>query len=223
MRCARPTATRSSSARTGPPVSSSTSTSPPFARTAVALTPTRTSTPRSWRDVRTSSPANGSSFEINRSAASMMVTCDPSVLQACAISTPTTPPPRMARRAGTCFAVVASRLVHGRASRRPSIGGTAAPVPAATTTARRATSTSSPTLSRRSPVNRAWPRTSVIWWASTQGIIPESSRSWMISSRRASTAPTSRSPVTASVTPGMRRTSASSSPGRSSAFEGMHA
>ena len=42
----------------------------------------------------------------------------------------------------------------------------------------------------------------------------------MISSRRASTAGTSRSPVTASVTPGMRRTSASSSPGRSSALEG---
>jgi hypothetical protein len=45
----------------------------------------------------------------------------------------------------------------------------------------------------------------------------------MISSRRLSTASTSSPPVTASRTPGMRRASASSSPGRSSDFEGMHA
>ena len=40
---------------------------------------------------------------------------------------------------------MASRLVHGSASRSPSIGGTAAPLPVATTTALRATSVSSPT------------------------------------------------------------------------------
>ena len=45
----------------------------------------------------------------------------------------------------------------------------------------------------------------------------------MTSSRRASAAATSSSPVTASAAPGMRRTSASASYGRSSALEGMHA
>ena len=45
----------------------------------------------------------------------------------------------------------------------------------------------------------------------------------MISSRRSSTAGTSSSPVTASAAPGMRRASASTSPGRSSALDGMQA
>ena len=57
------------------------------------------------------------------------------------------------------------------------------------------------------------PRTSVDPVVLEPGLLCESSRSWMISSRRASTAPTSRSPVTASRTPGMRRTSAAARPG----------
>ena len=49
-----------------------------------------------------------------------------------------------------------------------------------------------------------------------------SSRSWMISSRRSSTAVTSSSPVAAWAAPGTRRASARTSPGRSSAL-GRHA
>ena len=45
----------------------------------------------------------------------------------------------------------------------------------------------------------------------------------MISSRRASTAATSSSPVIASAAPGIRRASASASYGRSSPLDGMHA
>jgi hypothetical protein len=121
------------------------------------------------------------------------------------------------------LAVVASRFVHGSASRRPSIGGMSGAVPVATTTALRATSVSSPTFTRRSPSSRPGPRTTVTPRLSSHGTWLESSRSWMISSRLLRTAPASRSPVTASRTPGMRRTSDSSSPGRSSAFEGMQA
>ena len=45
----------------------------------------------------------------------------------------------------------------------------------------------------------------------------------MISSRRSSTACTSSAPPIASAAPGMRRASARTSPGRSSAFDGMQA
>ena len=55
------------------------------------------------------------------------------------------------------------------------------------------------------------------------GQLAESSRSWITSSRRARTGSTSSSPPTARRAPGTRRASASSSPGRSSAFDGMQA
>ena len=94
------------------------------------------------------------------------VTALPKSANAVAISTPTTPPPRTASRAGTCWADVASRLVQGGRSASPSTGGTTAADPVATTTACRAvtcTGPSSPsTVSERSPVNRACPRSSVI-------------------------------------------------------------
>ena len=48
---------------------------------------------------------------------------------------PTTPPPRITSAPGISLAVVASRLVHGSASRRPSIGGSAERVPPARITA----------------------------------------------------------------------------------------
>ena len=187
------------------------------------MAPLRTSTPCSRSDCSTCSLANGSSRASRRSAASISVTCEPSVRQACAISTPTTPPPRIVRRPGGSFAVVASRLVQGFASLSPSIGGIAGPLPVAITTAWPATSVSSPTTTRRSPSSLPAPRKISTPRSSSHGSMWLSSRPWMISSRRSSTALTSSSPVTASATPGMRRTSASSSPGRSSAFEGMHA
>ena len=51
---------------------------------------------------------------------------------------PTTPPPSTSSDAGIASAVVASRLVHGCASRSPAIGGSAARLPGASTIARRA-------------------------------------------------------------------------------------
>ena len=53
------------------------------------------------------------------------MTREPSADQAAAISQPTTPPPTIASRPGTVFALVASRLVHGRTPR--SAGGTMRP------------------------------------------------------------------------------------------------
>ena len=52
------------------------------------------------------------------------------------------------RGRGSRFAVVASRLVHGRASASPAIGGIAGVVPPARITARRASIVSSPTTTR---------------------------------------------------------------------------
>ena len=104
----------------------------------VAEAPRRTSTPSSRSDASTCSLANGSSRSISRSPRWISVTFEPSAPQACAISTPTTPPPRIASRGGTALAVVASRFVQGCASRRPGMSGTSAVEPVATTTARRA-------------------------------------------------------------------------------------
>ncbi len=128
-------------------------TSPSGPRTTlVTVVPSRTSTPAARRPSATSFPANGSVRPSSRSARSSRVTCDPSPAYAWAISHATTPPPRTTSRSGTCSALVASMLVQGRASRRPSIGGTAAEVPVASTTACRATSTTgSPPAPRPRP------------------------------------------------------------------------
>ena len=59
----------------------------------------------------------------------------PSRRTACAISTPTGPPPRISRRRGTAFMPVASRLVQTpSSSRRPGTGGTTGSAPFARTT-----------------------------------------------------------------------------------------
>jgi hypothetical protein len=111
-------------------------------------------------------------------------------------------------------------FVQGRASRSPSMSGISAAEPVATITAFRATSSSSPTTTRRSPSRRPRPRTSVMPRSSSQGSWLESSWSWMTSSRRASTAATSIGPTSR---PGMRFASRSISTGRSNAFDGMQA
>ncbi len=103
------------------------------------------------------------------------------------------------------------------------MGGMVARDPVATMTALRASRVSTPTSTVRSPVTFASPRMSVTPLSSSHGSCEESSRSWMISSRRLSVAVTSSEPVTASRAPTTRPTSASASAGRSSALEGMHA
>ena len=108
----------SSSPATLVPSSSSTVTVPPARATDVALVSTRTSTPASASAAWTSSAAKGSSRASTRGPASITVTFVPSDAYASASSMPTVPPPRTIRLAGTSLAVVASRLVHGFASRR---------------------------------------------------------------------------------------------------------
>ena len=183
----------------------------PSRETFVADVPRRISTPRPLSDSRTWSLANGSSRSIRRGPRWTSVTFDPSAPQACAISAPTTPPPRIPRRGGTSCAVVALRFVHGCASRRPGMSGIVAVEPVATTTARRAVSGSCPSTSTCSfPVMRARPRTSVTWRFSSHGSWLLSSRLWITSSRRASTASASIGPATR---PGTRATSFASSTG----------
>ena len=219
VRGVRPIATRISSASTVAPSPSSTRTAP-FRSTEDTVVSSRTSTPPSRRADSTSALANGSSRSISRGPRWTSVTREPSDDQACAISTPTTPPPRTNSLAGTRFAVVASMFVQGFASARPSTSGIVAELPVATTTALRATSAYEPTTTRRSPSSRPCPRTRATPRSSSQGSIEESSRSWTTSSRRARTVATSSSPTSI---PGTRRASATSSPGRRSAFEGMQA
>ena len=101
------------------------------------------------------------------------------------------------------------------------MSGTSAVEPVATTTARRAVSDSWPSTSTCSfPLMRARPRTSVTLCSSSHGSCELSSRLWITSSRRASTAALSIGPTSR---PGTRATSFASSTGRSSAFDGMQA
>ena len=69
------------------------------------------------------------------SAPSTSATSPPRRRTACAISTPTGPPPSTSRRRGTAFMPVTSRLVQTpSSSRRPGIGGTIGSAPFASTT-----------------------------------------------------------------------------------------
>ena len=215
----RPTAASTSSASTSVPSSSSKETGPPSdtRAAAVTLTPIRTSTPASRNPEATSSPANGGSRSSN-APRDTSVTRDPSADQAAAISHPTTPPPTITSRAGTAFALVASRLVHGRTP--ASTGGTNAPVPVATQTACRAESVTFPTVTSRSPASRACPRTREIFAELSQETWPSSFQSCVKESRRASTsAGSSRAPET----PRTAAASATTPTGRSKALLGMHA
>ena len=73
-----------------------------------------------------------------------MVTELPSAASQVAASQATTPPPTMASRSGMSTTPVASRLVHGFTGAKAS--GMAGELPVATTTACRAVSVRSPTL-----------------------------------------------------------------------------
>ena len=91
--------------------------------------------------------ANSSSLGISRRAPSISVTWEPSVWNACAISTPTTPPPSTTSRSGISLAIVASRFVHAPSiASSPGIGGIAGSEPVARKTARLASISSSPTV-----------------------------------------------------------------------------
>ena len=76
-------------------------------------------------------------------------------------STPMAPPPRMAREEGSSLGIAAWRLVQNSMGSRPGMGGIAAVLPLAITTARRATSCSPPTITVRRSVSCPSPRKSL--------------------------------------------------------------
>ena len=80
------------------------------------------------------SPSAAGSRAMSRGAPSTTMTSPPRRRTACAISTPTGPPPSTSSRRGTAFIPVASRLVQMPCrSRSPGIGGITASEPVATT------------------------------------------------------------------------------------------
>ncbi len=133
----RPTAARTSSPATSCP-SARVTVTPPSARRATAVTglSRRTSTPASLSDAATSSPAKGSVVASSLPPVTSIVTRDPKARKAVAISHATTPPPTITRWPGATVALVASRLVQGRASARPAMEeGRLASLPVTTATA----------------------------------------------------------------------------------------
>ena len=91
--------------------------------------------PSRRRTSPSASPSGAGSRASTCSAPSTSATSPPRRRTACAISTPTGPPPRTSRRRGTAFMPVASRLVQTpSSSRRPGIGGMIGSAPQARTT-----------------------------------------------------------------------------------------
>ncbi len=130
------------------------------------------------------------------------------------------------RLSGTESAAVASRFVHVRMSRSPSIGGTTGTEPVERITARRALTcvrvpSSNSTSTVRGPAMTPVPRTRSIERSSSQATCPLSSHPLVIVSRRASAAGAWMSPETASRAPGTLRAAATTLPGRSSPLLGM--
>ena len=125
----------------------------------------------------------------------------------------------MIRLAGIAFVVVASRLVHGSASRSPSIGGSAGVVPPARMTARRASIVSSPTTTRLlavEPAPAAEERDAALLEPRQLRAVVEVVDD-LVAAREHAPGRRAR-PCAASAAPGMRRASASTSAGRRSAL-----
>ena len=133
--------------------------------------------------------------------------------QACESSLPTGPPPSTIMLSGTRLAVVASRLFQALTVSRPSIGGIAAPLPVATTTALRrgqdVVADDAPGARRRSGPRRGRGRSRVL---PARAAGP--SRRGRGSPRRGGRGPPAgRARRAPPATPGTRRASASTSAG----------
>ncbi len=222
----RPVATSRWSATTRSPPDSCTATPPATVDTRSALALSLMSTPSARSPSATSAPAKSGSLASGRSSATISVTAAPRRAHACAISTPTTPPPSTASRPGTSCAEVASREVQTGVSASPGMGGLTGSLPVHSTTACRAVSARlSPsgvvTVSALGPVSRARPRTTVRPAPSAQSTWPASFQCAVNPSRLASTSAAAR--CSSARTPGTRRAAASALPGRSRALLGMHA
>ena len=177
-----PTATGISSPVNSRPSAAVTTTgSPrPARRAAVMRAPVTTVMHSASNAARSSSPANGSSRAISRSAPSSTTTFSlPRRLNACAISTPAAPPPSTSSRRGTSLALVTARLSNGPASRRPGTGGITGMLPVASTIAwaarsRRVVPSTHSTSIVRSPASQPLPRTSSIPLDFSQPCCPSS-------------------------------------------------
>ena len=217
----RPTATSSSAPVAVEPSSIVTVTSPSRATDDGAARPCAPRRRASRSAAATSLGGERLLAHDQRGAPSSRITLVPSDAHACASSTPTTPPPRMTRLSGAVLAVVASRFPQGRRldeardrrQHRPAAGrdddGLRAR-PARPRRPRRA-------ARRRSGRARARARP-----RAPPATAAGSSRRGRGSPRRAARAPPATSSPSVRI-PGTRWASASSSPGRSSAFDGMHA
>ena len=197
VRGRRPTATRSSSPRSSSPPSSRSVTCPPSPRAAAVargpgpdLDPGRARArrrPARWR----TAPRRRGCGRPPRPVS----TLEPRLLHACAISTPTTPPPRISSRSGTALGrgrlAVRPRPRLGEPLDRRHRGGGAGGDDDRAAGAH----VSAPTVSARSPSKVAAPADQLDPAAPSHGSWLESSRSWITSSRRRSTISGSSSPA----------------------------
>ena len=143
--------------------------------------------PSASRCGRSAVPASGSSRPRNVGPASIKVTLEPRRAKACPSSTPMAPAPSIASDAGSSLGIAAWRLVQKSTVSRPGIGGIAAVLPLAITTARRAMSCSRPTVTVRRSVSLPSPRKSLAPVASIAAAGLLSSRSRAIHSTRLET------------------------------------
>src|SRR5712664_1998537 len=177
--------------------------------------------PSASRCGRSAAPASGSSRPRNVGPASITVTAEPRRAKACPSSTPMAPPPRMASEAGSSLGIAAWRLVQNSTVSRPGMGGIAAVLPLAITTARRAMSWSPLTSTVRKSVSVPSPRKSLAPVASIAAAGRLSSRLRAIHSTRVETLGKSTLHSTRdAASTRARPASVSVSPERSSVFEG---
>ena len=131
------------------------------------------------------------------------------------------PPPRMASDAGSSLGTAAWRLVQKSTESRPGMGGIAAVLPLAITTARRAMSSSFPTATVRRSVSFPSPRKSLAPVASSAAAGRLSSRLRAIDSTRFETFGKSTAHSTREAARRRARSaSLNVSPDRSRVFEG---
>ena len=120
--------------------------------------------PSRRRTSPSASPSGAGSRASTCSAPSTSATSPPRRRTACAISTPTGPPPSTSSRRGTAFMPVTSRFVQTpSSSRRPGTGGTIGSAPVARTTCSAVWRTPS-TSTTPVPASRPLPRSRSMPW-----------------------------------------------------------
>ncbi len=143
------------------------------------------SMPSPRRTSPSASPSGAGSRPSRWSAMSTITASPPSRRTACAISTPTGPPPRISSRRGTAVIAVASRLVQTpSSSRSPGIGGITGSAPLARTTWSAVWRTPSTSTTPR-PASRPVPRSRSMPLSASHCAAPASVWSETMKSRHA--------------------------------------